>query len=90
MNSAAHPTVVNLDAVDNQITIAEGNLVIILGVIIINSLVAVLGKNGLHISILFRTSLIVIYKLKISKGFEQKLASFGLKTPFKIQVESPV
>jgi len=24
---------------------------------------------------------------KISKGFEQKLASFGLKTPFKVQME---
>ena len=23
---------------------------------------------------------------KISKGFEQKLASFGLKTPFKVQM----
>ena len=57
MNSAAHPTVVNLDAVDNQITIAERNLVIILGVIIINSLVAVLKKKknrvlNTHISII--------------------------------------
>ena len=25
---------------------------------------------------------------KISKGFEQKLASFGLKTPFKVQMGS--
>ena len=27
---------------------------------------------------------------KISKGFEQKLASFGLKTPFKIQMGSQI
>ena len=26
--------------------------------------------------------------IKISKGFEQKLASFGLKTPFKVQIGS--
>ena len=29
-------------------------------------------------------------KVKNSKGFEQKLASFGLKTPFKVQMGSPV
>ncbi len=28
----------------------------------------------------------VIFTKKISKGFEQKLASFGLKTPFKDQM----
>ena len=29
-----------------------------------------------------------VYKKKISKGFEQKLASFGLKTPIKVQMVS--
>ena len=30
--------------------------------------------------------LVVDFQVKISKGFEQKLASFGLKTPFKVQM----
>jgi hypothetical protein len=42
MDGAAHPTVVNLDTVDDQIAITERHFVIILSIIVINGFIAIL------------------------------------------------